>query len=135
MAEKNIFAYKLFFSLNIIDFNIFILFFLEIATPTEKCCPLFPSNPSLKVEVLSSPPPLFWKFCWRFFFTFHTFLTFPLFLLKVIISEKHSCWFYVTQDFSDFPDNICCFSFSEWIQSHIILTKFVQNFWLDKSCI
>ena len=70
MAEKNIFAYKLFFSLNIIDFNIFILFFLEIATPPEKCCPLFPSNPPLKVEVLPPPPPLFENFVGGFFLLF-----------------------------------------------------------------
>ena len=33
----------------------------------EKSHPLFPSNPPLKVEVLSSPPPPppFWKFGWR----------------------------------------------------------------------
>ena len=41
---------------------------MKIATPPppplEKSCPLFPSNPHLKVEVLLSPP-LFWKFGWR----------------------------------------------------------------------
>ena len=40
MTEKNIFAYKRFFPLNISDFNLFF-------------------SPSLKVEVLSSPPTLF----------------------------------------------------------------------------
>ena len=46
-------------SLNIPDFS---LFFVEkIATPPEKSHPLFPSNPPLQMEALSSPP-LFWKF-------------------------------------------------------------------------
>ena len=54
MTEKNIFDYKLFFSLNISDFN----FYVKIAPrpPLEKVIPLFPSNPLLKVEVLSNPP-------------------------------------------------------------------------------
>ena len=56
MTEKDIFAYKLFLSLNISDFN---LFLCENCTPPppEKSHPLFPSNPPLKVEVLSSTPP------------------------------------------------------------------------------
>ena len=37
MTEKNIFAYKLFLSLNISDFN---LFYVEIATPLKKVTPL-----------------------------------------------------------------------------------------------
>ena len=41
MTEKNIFAYKLFLSLNVSDFNLFLC---------ENC------NPPLKVEVLSRPP-------------------------------------------------------------------------------
>ena len=53
MTEKNIFAYKLFLLLNVLDFN---LFFRENCNPPEKSLPLFPSNPSLKVEVLSNPP-------------------------------------------------------------------------------
>ena len=55
MTEKNIFDYKLFFSLNISDFN----FYVKIAhppPPLEKVIPVFPSNPLLKVEVLSNPP-------------------------------------------------------------------------------
>ena len=53
MTEKNIFAYKVFLSLNISDFN---LFLCENCNPPEKSHPLFPSNPPLKVEVLPSPP-------------------------------------------------------------------------------
>ena len=37
---------------------------MKVTTPPEKSHPpLFPCNPPLKVEVLSSPP--FWKFGWR----------------------------------------------------------------------
>ena len=54
MAEKNIFAYKPFLSLNISDFNIF---FCENCNPPEKkVTPYFPATSPLKVEVLSSPP-------------------------------------------------------------------------------
>ena len=53
MTEKNIFAYKLFLSINISDFN---LFLCENCNPPRKIHPLFPSNPPLKVEVLSSLP-------------------------------------------------------------------------------
>ena len=42
MTEKNIFAYKLFLSLNISDFN---LFLCKNCTPLKKSHPLFPSNP------------------------------------------------------------------------------------------
>ena len=58
MTEKNIFAHKLFLSLNTSDFN---LFLCENCNTPEKShpSPLFPRNPPLKVEVLSSPP--FWK--------------------------------------------------------------------------
>ena len=61
MTEKNIFAYKLFFAVKIL-----IHFYVKFATapPPEKCYTLFPSNPSLKFEVLSST--LFSKFHWRF---------------------------------------------------------------------
>ena len=52
MTEKNIFAYKLFLSLNISDFN---LFLCENCNPPEKAPPLS-QQPPLKVEVLSSPP-------------------------------------------------------------------------------
>ena len=66
MTEKNIFAYKLFLSLNILDFN---LFFNKHSNPLKKVTLLFWSNLTLKVEVLSSlsffkiwlevqPPPL-----------------------------------------------------------------------------
>ena len=51
MTEKNIFAYKLYLSLNISDFNLFFMWKLE------KSHRLFPSNPPLTVEVLLSPPP------------------------------------------------------------------------------
>ena len=50
MTEKNI-------------FQILVYFNVKIATPPEESYPLFPSYPSLKVEVLLSPP--FWKFSWR----------------------------------------------------------------------
>ena len=53
MTEKNIFAYKLFLTLNISDFD---LFLCENCNPLKKSHPLFPSNPLLKVEVLSSLP-------------------------------------------------------------------------------
>ena len=53
MTEKNIFADKLFLSLNISYFNLF--FMWKLHTPSEKSHPLFPSNPPLKIEVLSSP--------------------------------------------------------------------------------
>ena len=42
MTKKNIFAYKLFFSVNISDF----IFYVTIATPHEKGHPLFPTTPS-----------------------------------------------------------------------------------------
>ena len=53
MTKKNIFAYKLFLSLSISDFNL-----CDNCTPplpSEKNHPLFPYNSPLKVEVLSSP--------------------------------------------------------------------------------
>ena len=53
MTEKNIFAYKLFLSLNISDFNLFFMEKLQ-PSPLENVIPLFPSNPPLKVEVLST---------------------------------------------------------------------------------
>ena len=62
MTEKNIFAYKLFLSLNISDFNLFFVWKLQL--PLKKGTSLFPSNPPLKVEILSNFP--FWKFGWRF---------------------------------------------------------------------
>ena len=58
ITEKNIFAYKLFLSLNISDFNLFIIWQLQPPSP-EKSHPLVPSNPPLKIEVLSSRPPFF----------------------------------------------------------------------------
>ena len=42
MTEKDIFAYKLFLSLNISDIN---LFLCDNCNPPEKSHPLFPSNP------------------------------------------------------------------------------------------
>ena len=56
MTEKNIFAYKLFLSLNISDFNL-------QPSPLKKITASFPATPPLKVEVLSSPPL---KIGWRF---------------------------------------------------------------------
>ena len=62
MTEKNIFAYNLFFVIKFFIFSFF--FYVKIApppphppTPTlpEKSHPLFPTNPPLKVLVLSSP--------------------------------------------------------------------------------
>ena len=54
MTEKNISAYKLFWSLNISDFNSFL--HVKIAIPPQKSHPLFPISPPLTVEVLPSPP-------------------------------------------------------------------------------
>ena len=59
ITKKNVFAHKLFLSLNISDFNL-----CDNCTPPppppppppKKVTPLFPSNPPLKVEVLSSSP-------------------------------------------------------------------------------
>ena len=54
ITERNIFACKLFLSLNISDF----IFYVKIANlpcPLKKVTLLLPSNPLLKVEVLSSP--------------------------------------------------------------------------------
>ena len=53
MTEKNIFAYKLFLSLNISDFNLFLMWKLQ--TPPWKTSPPLSSDPPLEVEVLSSP--------------------------------------------------------------------------------
>ena len=61
MTEKKFFAYKLFLSLNISDFNLFLC--ENCNAPSPPATQLFPSNPPLKVEVLSSPP--YWKFGWR----------------------------------------------------------------------
>ena len=61
MTEKNIFAYKLFLSLNISDFN---LFLCENCNPfLKKKHPLFPSSPLQKLR--SCQAPSFWKFGWR----------------------------------------------------------------------
>ena len=55
MTEKNNSVYKLFFVI-----KYFRLYFLcKNCNPPEKSHPLFPSNPTLKVEVFSSPPLLF----------------------------------------------------------------------------
>ena len=54
MPQKNIFVYKLFLLLNISDFS---LFFIQKLHPPEKSHPLpFPSNPPLKMGILSRPP-------------------------------------------------------------------------------
>ena len=56
MTEKNIFVYILFLLLNISDFSL--VFFGEIATPPlKKVITHFSSNPSVKVEFLSTPFP------------------------------------------------------------------------------
>ena len=56
MTEKNIFAYKLLLSLNMSDSDLFFMWKLQ-PPPPEKSHLIFPSNPPLKVEVLSNPPP------------------------------------------------------------------------------
>ena len=48
--------------LNISDFN---LFLCENCNPPEKKSPSLSQQPPLKVKVLSSPPPPFWKISWR----------------------------------------------------------------------
>ena len=55
ITNKNIFTYKLFLSLNISDFNLL----CDNCTPPppKKVTTLFPSNPPLKVETLSSLSP------------------------------------------------------------------------------
>ena len=60
MTEKNIFAYKPFFSLNISDF----IFYVKIATPPEKSHPPLSQQPHSKSQGPVKPP--FWKFGWRF---------------------------------------------------------------------
>ena len=45
-----------FLSLNIPDFSLLFMQKLQPPAPPEKSHPLFPSNPSLKIEILSSPP-------------------------------------------------------------------------------
>ena len=65
MTEKNIFAYKLFLSLNISDFNLF--FYVKIATPLKKgkkSPPFSPFSQSCQAPPLfenlvggSTPPP------------------------------------------------------------------------------
>ena len=54
MTEKNIFAHKLFLSLNISDFDLLFMWKLQ---PPEKVTPLFPANPSKSWG--SVKPPLF----------------------------------------------------------------------------
>ena len=53
MTEKNIFVYKL--SCCKI-FHILVYFLCKNCNPPKKSHPLFPSNPPLKIEILSSPP-------------------------------------------------------------------------------
>ena len=54
MTKKNSFVYKLFLLLNISDFS---------SVCHKKSHTPLSSNPPLKIEILSSPPPsLFWKF-------------------------------------------------------------------------
>ena len=56
MTEKNIFAHKLFLSLNISDFDLFFMWKLQL--PLEKVTPPISQQLPLKVEFLSSPPIL-----------------------------------------------------------------------------
>ena len=53
MTEKNIFVHKLFLLLNISDFTLF--FMQKLQLPPKKSHPLFFSNPTLKIEILSIP--------------------------------------------------------------------------------
>ena len=55
MTEKNIFAYKLFLTLNISDFSLF--FMWQLQPLPEKSHPPLSQQPPLKVEALSSSPP------------------------------------------------------------------------------
>ena len=66
VTEKSIFAYKLFLSLNISDFNLFFMWKLQPPPPTplKNVTSLFPNNPILKVEVLSSHPLFEKLFFW-----------------------------------------------------------------------
>ena len=61
MTEKNILAYKLFLSLNILDFNLFLC--ENCNPPLKKVIPLFPSNPPLKFgwRLNPLPPPLHYE--------------------------------------------------------------------------
>ena len=53
LAEKSISVHKPFLSLNISDL---VFFYLKMANPVwKRSPPLFPSNPPLKMEILSSP--------------------------------------------------------------------------------
>ena len=68
MTKKNSLPYELFLSLNMSDFNLFFTWKLQQPSPfPEKSYALFSCNPPLKAEILSSPPPPFWKFGWRQF--------------------------------------------------------------------
>ena len=62
MTEKNIFAYKLFLSWNISDFNLF--FMWQLQPPLKKVTPSFPAT--LLQKLRSCPAIPFWKFGWRF---------------------------------------------------------------------
>ena len=53
MTEQRILVYKLFLSINIPDFRFFVQT-LEPPLPAEKVTSLFPSNPPVKTDVLSS---------------------------------------------------------------------------------
>ena len=55
VTEKNVFAYKLFLSLNISDFNLFFMWKSQ-PPPLKNVTSLFPSNTPLKNEVLSIHP-------------------------------------------------------------------------------
>ena len=61
MTEKNIFAYKLFLSLNISDFNLF--FMWKLQPPWKKSPPLSQQPPSKSWGPVKPPP--FRKFGWR----------------------------------------------------------------------
>ena len=57
MTESNIFAYKLFLSLNILDFNLFFMWQLQ-PPPLKKVTSSFPATPLKKLRSCQAPPPL-----------------------------------------------------------------------------
>ena len=59
MTEKNIFAYKLYLSLNISDFNLFFMWKLE--PPWKKSPPLSQQPSSNSWGLVKPPPPFFLK--------------------------------------------------------------------------
>ena len=64
MTEKNVFAYKLFLSLNMSDFNLFFMWKLQSPLKKFTPTPYFQQPPSKSRRPVN--PPFFWKFGWRF---------------------------------------------------------------------